>query len=220
VSGFVALAMLKWSAKTQLKVGIAWFLAGSLFLSVVLGGQAAMESLPQAQQAAPARYADAKEGWARQLAKSKKEIAAMSGDSYAGVVEHRIKEESGEIVQAVVFGPIETIPLMLIGMALYRMGLFERKVRSRPDAQVGLDRRDRRRGPHVPIALLAYTADFPLALTLFAFNGPAAFLHLPMILGLAALLALWAPRASQTGSAAASSPPGGWRSATTSAPRS
>jgi uncharacterized protein len=198
VSGFVALAMLKWSAKTQLKVGIAWFLAGSLFLSVVLGGQAAMESLPQAQQAAPARYADAKEGWARQLAKSKKEIAAMSGDSYAGVVEHRIKEESGEIVQAVVFGPIETIPLMLIGMALYRMGLFERKFdrgRMRKWGWIGVI------GGAVltvPIALLAYTADFPLALTLFAFNGPAAFLHLPMILGLAALLALWAPRASQT----------------------
>ena len=122
----------------------------------------------------------------------------MSGDSYAGVVEYRIKEEAGEIVQAVVFGPIETIPLMLIGMALYRMGLFERKFdrgRMRKWGWIGVI------GGAVltvPIALLAYTADFPLALTLFAFNGPAAFLHLPMILGLAALLALWAPSASQT----------------------
>jgi len=198
VSGFVALAMLKWSAKTQLKVGIAWFLVGSLFLSVVLGGQAAMESLPQAQQAAPAQYADAKESWAEQLAKAKKEIVAMSGDSYAGVLRYRFKEESGGIVQAVVFGPIETIPLMLIGMALYRMGLFERRFDHRKMREWGWIGVIGGAILTAPLALVAYTAGFPLALTQFAFNGPTAFLHLPLILGLAALLALWAPGASRT----------------------
>src|SRR6478736_7202809 len=37
VSGFVALVMLKWSARTQLRVGILWFLIGSLALSALLG---------------------------------------------------------------------------------------------------------------------------------------------------------------------------------------
>jgi uncharacterized protein len=50
----------------------------------------------------------------------------------------------------------------------------------------------------VPIGLLAMSADFPPILTQFAFNGPVAFLHLPMVLGLAALLSLWAPGASRT----------------------
>lgn len=198
VSGLFALLMIGWSAKTQLKVGIVWFLAGSLFLSVAMGGQAAMENLPQAQQAAPTQYSDAKEGWAEQLAKAKKEIAAMSGDHYAGVIEYRIEEEADGIVQTVIFGPLETIPLMLIGMALYRLGLFERRcnrAKMRKWGWIGLI------GGAVltvPLGLLAYGADFPLALTQFAFNGPSAFLHLPMVLGLAALLSLWAPTAAQT----------------------
>ena len=122
----------------------------------------------------------------------------MSGDTYAGVVEYRVEAEADGLVQAVIFGPLETIPLMLIGMALYRLGLFERR----------LDREKMRRwgwigviggaALTVPIGLLAYLAEFPLALTQFAFNGPAAFLHLPMVLGLAALLSLWAPNAAQS----------------------
>ena len=198
VSGLFALTMINWSAATQLKVGVVWFLAGSLFLTTAMGGQAALESIPEARQSAPAQYADAKEGWAEQLAKAKTETAAMSGDSYAGVVEYRFEEEAGEIVQAVVFGPLETIPLMLIGMALYRMGLFERRLDRAKMRQWGWIGVIGGAALTVPLGLLAYTADFPLALTLFAFNGPAAFMHLPMVLGLAALLSLWAPTAAQT----------------------
>lgn len=41
------------------------------------------------------------------------------------------------------------------------------------------------------------SAGYPLMLTQLVFNGVSGFLHLPMILGLAALLSLWAPTASQ-----------------------
>jgi uncharacterized protein len=198
VSGLFALTMLNWSPQTQLKVGVAWFLVGSLALTVALGNQAALENVAAAQQASPERYAEARQGLAEQLADAKAEIAAMSGDSYAGVVSYRLTEEADGIVQAIFFGPLETIPLMLIGMALSRLGLFERR----------LDPEKMRRWCWIgvvggalltlPIGLLAYDADFPLALTQFAFNGPAAFLHLPMVIGLAALLSLWAPGAAQT----------------------
>lgn len=198
VSGLIALAMLKWSPQVQLKVGVAWFLVGALALTFALGSQAALETMPAAQQASPERYAEAQEGLADQVADAKAEIAAMSGDSYVGVVAYRLREEAGGIAEAVFFGPLETIPLMLIGMALYRLGLFERRLdpaKMRKWGWIGLI------GGALltlPIGLLAYNADFPLALTLFAFNGPAAFLHLPMVLGLAALLSLWAPSAAQT----------------------
>jgi uncharacterized protein len=198
VSGLVALAMLRWEVRTQFKVGVIWFLVGSFMLSLMLGQQAAMENIPQVQQSAPARYAEARKDRAEELAKTAKETAAMAGDSYAGVLEYRVREESGGIAQAVFFGPLETIPLMLIGMALYRMGLFERRLdpaKMRKWGWIGVI------GGAVltmPIGLLAYRADFPLALTQFAFNGPAAFLHLPMVLGLAALLSLWAPAAART----------------------
>ena len=83
---------------------------------------------------------------------------------------------------------MSTLPLMLIGMALYRLGLFEGR----------LDRRKMKRwgwagliGGGVlalPLGLWPLSAGFPLALTEFVFNGPAALLHLPMMLGLLSLL--------------------------------
>jgi uncharacterized protein len=198
VSGLFALTMLNWSARTQLKVGVAWFLVGSLALTAVLGNQAALENVPAAQQASPERYAEARKGLAEQIADAKAETATMSAGSYAGVVAYRVQEESNGIVQAIFFGPLETIPLMLIGMALYRMGLFERRLDPAKMHKWGWIGVIGGAVLTVPIGLLAYRADFPLALTQFAFNGPAAVLHLPMVLGLAALLSLWAPNAAQT----------------------
>src|SRR5690606_36092708 len=49
----------------------------------------------------------------------------------------------------------------------------------------------------VPIALVPYQADFPFYLTLFVFNGIGRVAQLPMALGLAALLVLWAPTATR-----------------------
>jgi uncharacterized protein len=98
----------------------------------------------------------------------------------------------------VFFSLLGTIPLMLIGMGLYRMGLFER----------GFDRAKMRRWGWIgfiggavltlPMALWNVQLGFPMMLTQFAFNGPVMFLQLPMVLGLAALLSLWAPSAAQT----------------------
>ena len=198
VSGLAALAMLTWEARTQLKVGLMWFLVGSIMLTLMLGQQAAVENIPSVQRSAPARYAEAREDRAEELAETARETAAMSGDSYAGLIEYRVREESGGIAVAVFFGPLETIPLMLIGMALYRMGLFERRFDRAKMRQWGWIGVIGGAVLTLPIGLLAYRADFPLALTQFAFNGPAAFLHLPMVLGLASLLSLWAPTAANT----------------------
>jgi uncharacterized protein len=198
IAGFAALAMLDWRAKTQLRFGIAWYLAGALLLSVLIGGQAALESVPRVQTSMPAQYAEFEKSMVRIEASIDKETAAMSGESYAGVVGFRLREEVGGLGEALFIALMETIPLMLIGMGLYRMGLFERK----------LDRTKMLRWGWigviggalltVPIGLLVILADYPFMLTQFAFAGPTAFLHLPMVLGLAALLSLWAPSASQS----------------------
>jgi uncharacterized protein len=45
----------------------------------------------------------------------------------------------------------------------------------------------------------AVARDFAPFLTQFLFNGPSAFPRLPMVLGIASLLVLWAPWAAQTG---------------------
>jgi uncharacterized protein len=198
VAGFAALAMLKWSARTQLRVGIAWYLVGALLLTVLLGGQAAMESVPAVQTSAPTEYAAMKKEIADILSDARREREVMSGGSYANVVTFRTQHEISGLFEAVFFALIETIPLMLVGMAVYRMGLFEQRLdpaKMRKWGWIGFV------GGALltaPLGLLALGADFPFMLTQFAFNGPVALVHLPMVLGLAALFSLWAPVASKT----------------------
>lgn len=197
-SGFVALAMLRWEARTQLRVGIVWYLVGALFLTVAMGGQAAMESLPAVQAQAPEQSERIRKGTADMIEAADREAAVMGVGSYAEIVAYRLAEETNGLAETPIVALVETIPLMLIGMALYRRGLFERRfdrARARRWAWIGLV------GGAiltVPLGLWAVAADYPFMLSLFVFGGPVAFLHLPMVLALAALLSLWAPTASQT----------------------
>lgn len=50
----------------------------------------------------------------------------------------------------------------------------------------------------IPLGLWAYSQDFPFFLTLFVFVGATAVPHLMAVLGLAALLSLWAPTAARS----------------------
>ena len=198
VSGLVALSMLKWSARTQLRVGIAWYLAGALVFSALIGGEAAVENIPAMQQQAPEHYQQLLEGNAHSIEEAEAENRLMAGASYGAIVWHRVTGEISFYFEVVFFSLLGTIPLMLIGMGLYRMGLFER----------GFDREKMRRwgwigfiggaALTVPIALWAQQLGFPMMLTQFAFNGPVLFLQLPMVIGLAALLSLWAPSAARS----------------------
>jgi uncharacterized protein len=197
-AGFVALPMLTWRARTQLRVGIAWFLAGGLLFSVILGGQAAMEGIPLVQAQQPEAYQELKTEIDRQVSDAAKEAAVFETGSFGEVVAFRLAEQASDLGVIPFFALLETVPLMLIGMALYRMGLFEGRfdpVRIRRWGWIGFV------GGAVlslPLGLWALSAGFPMMLTQFVFNGPSAFMHLPMALGLAALLSLWAPSASQT----------------------
>lgn len=198
ISGLIALPMLRWTARAQVRVGVIWSLAGALLLTVLLGGQAALESVPDARQQAPEAYQGMREAVSDMLSEAKAENAVMSGGSYGAVVGHRLREEGNMYFENVFFALVETVPLMLIGMGLYRMGLFERR----------MDRPKMRRWGWigliggailtVPLALAVVAWDFPMMMTQAVLVGPTALLHLPMVLGLAALLSLWAPSAAPT----------------------
>jgi uncharacterized protein len=198
IAGFVALPMLTWSARRQLRVGLVWYLAGALALTVILGGRAAVETFPSVSAEAPERAKDVAKDRRETLARAKQEAAVLGKGSYREVVADRVAEESNGLPQAVFFAFMESIPLMLIGMALYRLGLFERRfdrARIRRWAWIGVIGGA---ALTLPLGLLAMQRDFPMMLSQFVFSGPVGLLHLPMVLGLAALFALWAPTASQT----------------------
>ena len=87
--------------------------------------------------------------------------------------------------------------LVLGGMALYRMGFFSG----------AFDRAKMRRWGWIgivagvlvtiPLALWPYRTGFDFFTTLFVFNAVGRIGQLPMALGLAALLVLWAPSAAK-----------------------
>lgn len=195
ISGFLALGMLRWSAGTQLWAGLIWYLFGSLIFAASLGVQAGMEASPQMQSQAAEEWQVIEEGWTAQMRDAQAEEAVMREGSYGDILSYRVAEQSGELSFFFVLAVLETVPLMLIGMALYRFGLFE----GRPD-------RGRMRlwgwvgvlgggGASLALGYWVLASGFPPFLTQFASNGAATFFRLPMILGLAALLTLLAVQA-------------------------
>jgi uncharacterized protein len=179
VSGFGALLLLDWPPRAQLGVGIVWFLAGAALLSALYD---------------PAQIAGS-ENW--YLDAAARENAVMRDGTYADVLRYRLADEGpGLLDQTLFLALVETLPLMLIGMGLYRLGLFSgafdraRLVRWGAAGFIG--------GAllTLPLGLWVMREGFDLALTQWVFNGLTAFLHLPMTLGLVALLAGWAPTAT------------------------
>ena len=197
VSGFIGLAMLRWAARTQLWVGLAWYLLGSLAFTAAVGTQAALESRPEARAQMGDAWEQIEAGWQGELDKARAESRVMREGSYGDVVTHRVVEQSSQLALYAMIAVFETIPLMLLGMALLRLGFFE----------ADLDRRKMRRwgwigfagGAVASLALgsWAVARDFPPFLTQFVFNGASAFPRLAMVLGIASLLALWAPVAAR-----------------------
>jgi uncharacterized protein len=197
-AGFAVLLMTGWPARTQLKLGLAWYAAGALGLAAILAGQATLEMSPREQAAQPEAYAALRKSEAEQLGEAAETIRVMREGGYREVVAHRARTESASLLKTPFIAVFETIPLMLVGMALYRLGLFSGR----------FDRARMRRWGwlgfaggalvSLPLGLWAMRAGFPLMLTQFVFNGAAQIVHLPMVLGLAALLTLWAPAAAPT----------------------
>ncbi|KRA82662.1 DUF418 domain-containing protein [Altererythrobacter sp. Root672] len=198
VAGFGALLMTGWDARAQLRIGVAWFLAGALVFSAAFGSSLAAEGFPPIPDPTPLSHEQAQAGAADLVKEANEETEVTQVGDWPKLVAWRVTQEGPELpFELLFFTLVETIPLMLIGMALYRLGLFEGR----------LDRAKMRRWGWIgfaggaaltlPIGLWVMSAGFPVLLTQFAFNGLSAFLHLPMVLGLTALLSLWAPRAAQ-----------------------
>lgn len=197
VSGFIVLPMLRWTAKSQLWIGLGWYLLGSLALTGTLGMQAALESNPAARTMPASGWSQMISAWREQVDEAAAETAVLTGGGYGDVLAYRAAEQSDQLAVGAAMSLFETVPLILLGMALYRLGFFSG----------ALDRARMRRwgwagllgGALVTLALgwWGVARDFPPFLTQFLFNGASTFPRLAMMLGIAALLVLWAPRAAQ-----------------------
>ena len=197
LSGFAALLLLNWGARQQFWTGLIWYLVGTLAFTVALASAAAMEASPAVQAQAGEAWAQMEGAWQGQLTEAEGEREVISRGNYGDIVAYRFTEQRGRLAENMFIAAFETIPLMLIGMALYRFGFFAG----------GFSRRKMQAwgwigfvgGGIASLAMgwLVVERGFPPYLTQLMFNGLSGFPRIAMALGMAALLVLWAPRAGQ-----------------------
>lgn len=195
--GIAALACLRWSVKAQLMVGLAGYMLGVLFYTSLILPWLIVdtpfgESSPDLREQRAGMIAEIDTN----LAHGDIPNAAIASGDYAGLIVHRVSEQWSEpLTNALLFG-FETLPLMLIGMALYRMGFFSGGFARGAMLRWGGIGLIAGAIAHVGIGLLVQASGFSFYATLAAFIGMSPLPRLWMVLGLAALLVAWAPSAT------------------------
>ncbi|MBB3033862.1 DUF418 domain-containing protein [Alteriqipengyuania lutimaris] len=193
--GLIALLFVKWKPKTQLWVGIVVYLLSAVKDIVVWGrmyaiaaGDMAAPSGGMADMAVEMRDAGA--------ADDRIETALIQSGNYGGLVAHNIAEHWSQPLLSWFQNGLETIPLLLIGMALYRLGLFDGRLDPRRQTLWGWIGLLAGLAGALAIALWNHAGGISYMGALWSFDGLARVPNLLAIVGLAALLALCGPRAT------------------------
>ena len=201
VWGLLAMTMLRMSAKAQFFVGLSLYLAFGVLLALVSLFPALSELDPAGCAATMGEgVCEGMSAAAGEVqTEAAREAAIYSGGSYLDVIGYALTEHVWFQLQAIVFGGLsETLPLMLMGMAILRFGWFDA---------------DRPAGRRVTLGLLgialgmAGTAALALWIaesgfgfwvsSLASSQGLAGFSNLAIVLGLAAVLGAIGARASR-----------------------
>ena len=197
VSGFVAMLCLRWKAKTQLVVGVLGYIAGALIYLAMMSSPYFIAETPLGEQP---QFAETRIAMAGQmeadLADGHAELGIIGGGSYGDYVTHVVSEHGSDPFTMLVIFALETLPLMLIGMALYRIGLFSGgtdPAKTRLWGWIGVIGGTLLT---IPIALWAIGTGLSYWGTIAAFMGFSPLPRLPVVMGLAALLALWGAHAN------------------------
>ena len=197
VAGFIAMACLRWRAKTQLWAGIIGYVVGALLYAAMMGPTyfVADTALGEQEQFAEMRD-DLIEGKADELADRETEIAILTEGSYADYVSHTVSQHAVDLKFILTLFMFETLPLMLLGMGLYRMGMFSGELDPGTQRMWGWIGVIAGSLLTLPIAWWVMTSGFTYYGTLAALMGFSPLPRLPVVIGLAALLALWGPVAT------------------------
>lgn len=194
VIGFIALLCLGWSPKDQLKVGLLGYFAGAIFYALMMLPLHFIADTSFGQNVAMAETrVGLEEGKQEALADDVIESGLKQSDDYIGFVEHRFSEHWFEPLTNVLFFGLELLPLMLIGMGLYRLGFFNGGIdpgRMRFWGWIGFLGGSLL---HLLIGLWVQSIGFTYYGTLAAFVGVRPLPSLMMVLGIMALLAVYGP---------------------------
>lgn len=197
VIGMAALLFARMAPRKQLVLGLVGYFLGTLFFAGAMGSPAlvADTSIGQQPQFAPMRTELAK-AKSEELADAKVESVLLDTGDYSGWVAHNFdKHGSQPFVGPLMFG-IETLSLMLIGMALYSFGFFSGEFNRRKMIGWGWAGLILGSLLTLMIGLWAKAGGLTYWGTIAAMMGWSFLPRLPVILGLAALLATYGSQAT------------------------
>lgn len=190
--GAVVLLCLRWTAKTQLVVGLLGYLVGALVYAAMMIPLAYVADTPVGEQAAFAGMReDLEAGKQAALADDSAMTALKAAGNYPGLTAYRFTEHGTEPLTNALFFAFETFPLMLVGVALFRLGLFSGGMNRTRLVRWGWTGLLVGAALHLAIGLWTQAGGFTYYGTLAAFMGWSALPRLIMVLGLAALLSVY-----------------------------
>lgn len=194
--GIFALLAWRMGAVQLLVLGAIWALVGAAMQLLIYVTPMLIEAGSMAAQAG--RQGEAivyyQQHWQQQLAENAVKGQLLASGSYWDVLQYRVLNESSMLASYFNYAFFETIPLMLLGMGLYRSGVFsggQVAIRWRTWAWAGVVA-----GLALNLAagLLVWSRGFPPYLTQGTFFGFSSLANLPLSIGGTVLLAGWAAR--------------------------
>jgi len=193
--GFLVVPCLRWGVKAQLWTGLVGYVFGALLYAAAL-------SFPFAVvETAAGETGDLAELREEMLADQERQLAddavisefKLSGD-YAGLVAYRVREEWFVPLANLAVFVFETLPLMFLGVALYRLGFFSGAFDARRMRFWGWTGVIAGGLMHFGIGLFVREGGFAFYTVQAAFIGWSPLPRLAMVLGLAALMVEYSPR--------------------------
>ncbi|MCK0099832.1 DUF418 domain-containing protein [Qipengyuania sp. S6317L1] len=187
--GLAALPLLKLSVKRMMGIGVTAYVVGALFLGAVMGPLGFVADMPTNGEAGMEEFQSSLATGKTQALEQDAALTELKLEgSYAEIVAHKLSENTFDPFINAWLIVFECIPMMLIGMALYRLGFFSG----------GVSQSDLKKWGWIAVAigglgslaigLYVQASGFSYYSTLSAFFGLSPFPRAATALGLAALL--------------------------------
>jgi uncharacterized protein len=190
--GLVALMFVRLSGERLLALGLIWALVGGAFQVLAYLTPALIELGSDPAAANVMGYY--REYWQGQLAEAAEQATLMTGGSYGEILRYRVVEESSLLANYARYALFETIPLMLLGMGLYRCGIYAPAEGRTPACALAWGAVVAGLALNLGLGLWVWSHGFGPFTTMLAFFGVANLTNLPLLLGGTWLLAHWAAR--------------------------